>query len=135
VYHSIPVADAQGYSYIATESDAEWLTATWSIPGDGVDVFLVKGFAGPAGGISPQPGPCDKDLPYPSFTGVVVEMTRPAMKTSLPHELGHYLGLGHELDPNNLMYYAVDEGGPVPTPVLTYGQGVQMAAHCFTHLP
>jgi hypothetical protein len=133
--YSIPVADAEGYSYIDQDAEAQWLTAKWSIPGDGVDIFLVKGYVGPTAGLSPQGGPCDKDLPWPYMTGAVVEMTGTAMRATLPHELGHYLGLDHDLDPNNLMYFAVDEGGPTSTPVLTFGQGVQMAAHCFTHLP
>lgn len=134
--YSISVADAQGYAYIDQEVEAEWLTSEWSLPGDGVDVFLVRGFAGPPAGLSPVNGPCNKNLTWPVMTGVVVELVGDATKTALPHEVGHYLGLGHDkVDPKNLMYKSVDAGGPVTLPLLTFGQGVKMAEHCFTRFP
>jgi hypothetical protein len=73
--YSISVADAQGYVYIDQEVEAEWLTSEWSLPGDGIDVFLVKGFVGPPAGLSPVNGPCNKNLTWPHMTGVVVELS------------------------------------------------------------
>ncbi|WP_433468324.1 matrixin family metalloprotease [Spirillospora sp. CA-128828] len=133
--YSIPLAQAQGYAYVDQDSEAEWLTSQWSIPNDGIDVFLVKGYAGPTAGLSPVTGPCDKNLAWPSMTGAVVEMAGPATNVGLAHEIGHYLGLAHDNDPNNLMYPSVDSGGPVADPRLTFGQGAQIAQHCFTRLP
>ena len=133
--YSISVADAQGYSYIDQDIEAEWLTSEWTIPGHSVDVFLVKGYAGQVAGLSPKNGPCDKYLTWPWMTGVVVELVGDATKTTLAHELGHYLGLDHVDDQTNLMNPSVDRGGPATLPLLTFGQGVQMAAHCMTTLP
>ncbi len=134
--YSIPVSDAEGYAWIDQDSEAEWLTSQWTIPGDAIDVFLVKGYTGDVAGLSPVNGPCDKYLTWPQMTGAVVELVGEAMKATLAHELGHYLGLKHvEDDPSNLMYPSVDSGGPATTPLLTFGQGVQMAAHCMTRLP
>jgi hypothetical protein len=134
--YSIPVAEAQGYSYIDDNSEADWLTSQWTIPGDGIDVFLVKGFAGQAAGLSPTPGPCDKYQTYPPMTGSVVEVVGAATSNALPHEIGHYLGLDDDYtDPNNVMYYAIDGSNPVAHPVMTPVQGIFIASHCFTRWP
>jgi hypothetical protein len=119
-------AQAQGYSVIDQEVEAEWLTASWTVPNDAIDVFLVKGFVGPPAGLSPTPGPCDKNLPWLSMTGAVVELIGDATGIALPHEVGHYLGLQHELtDATNLMYTEAPNGG-----LLRFDQGVIMAGHC-----
>ena len=133
--YSIPVADAQGYSYIDDDTEANFLTGQWTIPGNAIDVFLVKGYAGPVAGLSPVNGPCDKYLTYPFMTGVVVEVLGAATNSIMPHEIGHYLGLDHVGDQSNLMYPSADSGGFTTVPLLNFGQAVQIAQHCFTTLP
>ena len=61
---------------------------------------------------------------------VVVELVGEATKIAFPHEICHYLGLDHVGDPTNLMYETTSNGGH-----LTFGQGVEMAAHCFVRFP
>jgi len=125
--YAIPNADAGGFSFIDQDSEAEFLTGYWTVPNNAIDVFLVKGYAGPVGGLSPTPGSCDKNLSWPNMTGVVVELVGEPTSIALPHEVGHYLGLSHEFgNPLNLMYTEAPNGG-----LLTFGQGVIVRAHCF----
>ena len=122
----ISSAQAGGYTIIDNDSEAELLTSEWTVPNNAIDVFVVKLYVGGTAGRSPEGGPCNKDLAYPTMTGVVIELVDVLTNQVLAHEVGHYLGLGHEDDTTNLMYKDVPNGG-----LLTFLQGIKMSTHCF----
>lgn len=115
-----------GYEIIVDEAVAFDLWDSWSAPYDGIDAFFVLLLAGPASGRSPEDGSCDKD---DKDSGLVVGVfdNPNTLGLALAHELGHYLGLGHEDDlPSNLMYPSVPNGG-----TLYGGQIGVIKNHCF----
>ncbi|MBM7800728.1 hypothetical protein JOE57_003649 [Microlunatus panaciterrae] len=117
---------AGGYAVIDQDSEAEFLTSQWTVPNNAIDVFVVKLYVGGTAGLSPVKGTCNKDLPFPTMTGVVIELVDVLTNQVLAHEVGHYLGLDHETDTTNLMYKDVPNGG-----LLTFLQGIAMSTHCF----
>jgi hypothetical protein len=122
----ITVADANGRDYINNDGEAEALTDEWTVDNDAADVFIVLGYAGSTIGLSRVDGPCDKDAKGMDGSVVAIESTPFTSGQVLAHELGHYLGLGHVNDSNNLMNPTVTNGGQ-----LTSGQGSTMRSHCF----
>lgn len=111
-----------GYEIIVSADVAADLMGTWYAPNDGVDVFLVLIIVGLLGE-SPTPGSCDKD---DKDHGVIIDVfNNTDLGTTFAHEIGHYLGLEHEDDPNNLMFPSSPNGGK-----LTAGQGATMKLHC-----
>ena len=54
------LSEADGYDDIGSESEADDLSDDWSVPNDGIDMFLVANISDDFVGISPVPGDCDK---------------------------------------------------------------------------
>jgi Matrixin len=126
-HYEITNAEAGGYVVIDQDSEAEFLTVEWTVPNNAIDVFVVQLYVGSVAGLSPVPGPCDKDLPFPHMTGTVVELVGSDTNQVLAHEVGHYLGLDHVKDDStNLMFPSIPNGG-----LLTSAQGATMKTHCF----
>ena len=74
---------------IDNDGEAEALTDEWTVPNNAVDVFAVKLYVGSTAGLSPVPGPCDKDAK--GMDGTVVELIGGTTGLVLAHEVGHYL--------------------------------------------
>lgn len=114
-----------GYEILVDDYVAQDLFDSWSAPGEGIDVFLVISLVGPRIGLSPTPGPCDKDG-KDSGVAIGVFESGTQLGTVFAHEIGHYLGLEHEDKlPDNLMFPDASNGGK-----LYGGQGGVMRLHC-----
>jgi hypothetical protein len=128
----IPPDQANGYS-VVDASEATQLTEDWSGGNDGIDLFFVTTITD-AGGWSNTNGPCDKDVA--GRTGAVVELksNENYWGILIAHEVGHYLGLSHANDMDNVMgddsdgngIGSIDEGSVE----LTNTQGNTMKSHC-----
>ena len=121
-HHHVPQG---GYEIIMAEDVAYDLWDSWSAPNDGIDAFFCYYLNGPESGRSPEDGSCDKD---DKDSGLVVGVldNPTTLGQALAHELGHYLGLGHEDElGGNLMFPSVPNGG-----TLYGGQVGIIKLHC-----
>jgi metallopeptidase family M12-like protein len=128
----IPPDQANGYS-VVDASEATQLTEDWSGDNDGIDMFIVTTITD-AGGWSKTNGSCDKDVS--GRTGAVIEQKsdQDYWGILMAHEVGHYLGLSHANDKDNVMgddsngdgIGEIDSGSIE----LTQTQGNTMKSHC-----
>ena len=128
----IPPDQANGYS-VVDASEATQLTEDWSGDNDGIDMFIVTTITD-AGGWSKTNGSCDKDVS--GRTGAVIEQKsdQDYWGILMAHEVGHYLGLSHANDKDNVMgddsngdgIGEIDSGSIE----LTQTQGDTMKSHC-----
>ena len=138
----ILAADANGRDDIGSEDEATDLTQEWTVPNDGMDVFMVDNISADFVGISNINGPCDKDAK--GRNGVIggeVNRGSERVAKTFAHEIGHYLGLRHNhgsncpsdvSDQNNLMAQTRCRNNAVRDAVLlTASQGDDMRDHCF----
>jgi hypothetical protein len=102
-WFGVPTSEAAGLDRPTELGQYHEMTDRWSGPDLAVDVFIpfharIAGARGTdVGGQSPQPGGCDKSSK--KMNGAVVSLgSAEGMAITLPHELGHYLGLGHVSD-------------------------------------
>lgn len=139
-HYDVTSASAGGKDDIGSDDEAEDLTHDWTVPNNGLDVFMVDNISARFVGLSPRPGPCDKD--DKNMNGVLggeVNRTSDRVARTFAHEVGHYLGLPHNhgddcptstTDRNNLMAQtrcAISDRNSV---VLTTGQRDTIREHC-----
>lgn len=140
----ILAADSNGRDDIGSEDEATDLTQEWTIPNDGMDVFVVENISDPDFiGISNINGPCDKDAKGRNgvIGGFANRRSVEGMAKTFAHEIAHYLGLRHNHGSNcpsgnnarnNLMAQTRCAPGSLRNAViLTNGQGNNMQDHCF----
>jgi hypothetical protein len=134
----ISTADAGSYPTINSEDEFRNLLEDWSVPNSFLDVYVVQsfswsGFNGYAGDI---PGPASKGgrtdgvaVDKSGFTDASGTMRLPVTTLAqlIGHEVGHYLGLEHLEDTNNLMRRNTGDRGPD----LNYDQYRRMFPHGF----
>lgn len=128
-HYAISTSDADGADNIDSDDEAVQLADDWTVDNDALDVFFVLTYAGSTIGYSAVGGPCDKDNSR-DMEGSVVAIEGSPNTTGyvLAHEVGHYLGLSHSGNNNNLMFGTVPNGGN-----LTSSQGSDMRNHCFVN--
>lgn len=125
-WYGISAAAAGGRDNIGSDGEAESLTDEWTVDNHALDIFFVLTYAGSTIGLSRVDGPCDKDAKGMDGSVVAIEGNGNITGFVLAHEAGHYLGLSHVNDSNNLMNPSVPNGGG-----LSGGQGSNMRDHCF----
>jgi hypothetical protein len=121
----IPLDEAGGHQDIDSSDEASAVKAEWGFAGKAIDVFFVLTWAGPVVGRSPVNGPCPENAEPESGLVVAIEHSTSITATTLAHELGHYLGLWHDAEDDNLMFKNVPNGQQ-----LTAAQGQTMRTHC-----
>jgi Metallo-peptidase family M12 len=132
----VPTKDAAGLDSPTTEGDLEKITDNWSVPNDGIDMFIPHnmnvsdGSGGSVLGKSASPGSCDKDAK--GMTGSTCGLwNRDQTARTFAHELGHFLGLDHENDlPENLMCQSGKASSIRNSTKLTFAQASRMQKHC-----
>jgi hypothetical protein len=146
-HYDVPSADAGGKDDLGSEAEAEDLTHDWTVPNDGLDVFMVDNISATWVGLSPVGGPCDKDAKgLNGLIGGQVNRTAAQVARTFAHEIGHYLGLPHNhggspdcpdttAGCNNLMAQTRCANqcgsGVCQADNLTSGQGGTVRNHCF----
>ena len=128
-WFSVSRAQAGTKAVIDSGSEASDLTADWTVPNDGLDLFVVRLING-SDGWSPKSGHCNKNAPW-HMTGSVVEIYQGRDNyagNGFAHEMGHYLGLDHISDDGN--FIGGDGSSNSWSGILDW-QGNEMKRHCF----
>lgn len=144
-HFSISTADADGLDSPTTTGELEDLTEAWTVPNDGIDLFIPHNMSIPSNGgtilgRSAIDGPCDKDAK--GMSGATSGLWgREQTARTIAHELGHYLGLSHNhgdtcptstAGQNNLMAQSRCALSTRNSVLLTSSQGTNMSDHCST---
>ncbi len=128
--------DADGLDTPTTEDDLETLTRSWTVPNDGIDLFIPHNMSVPSNGgillgLSPVDGPCDKSVKDMNGATCGLWGSEQTART-FAHELGHYLALDHRnRQTSNLMCQSRFASSTRNSVILTAGQGDTMDDHCF----
>jgi hypothetical protein len=141
LHYEILSGDANGRDDLGSEDEADDLSDEWSVPNDGVDIFLVRNISdSDFVGVSPRPGDCDKGDKDDGMIGGEVNRGSEAFSRTMAHELGHYLDLPHNHDDdscpsttagrNNLMAQSKCAINLRTSVLLTSSQGSTVRGRC-----
>lgn len=134
----VPTEDADGLDTPTSEDDLEDLTRSWTVPNDGIDLFVPHNMSVPSNGgivlgLSPVGGPCDKSAKQMNGATCGLWGSEQTART-FAHELGHYLSLPHRnKQPDNLMCQSGSASSTRNSVKLTGSQGDKMDDHCFVN--
>ena len=139
-HYVISAAQSNGRDDLGNEDEADQLSDEWSVPNNGIDVFVVRNISdADFVGISPVGGSCDKSDDDDGLVGG--EINRPAERFSrtFAHEVGHFLDLedNHGSNcptttdgQNNLMAQTKCAISVRTSVLLTASQGTTMHGQC-----
>jgi hypothetical protein len=132
-------ADADGADDICSEDEAEELWNDWTVPNNGLDVFMVRTISADFIGLSPVDGACDKDDKDDGLVGGRIDRDPDGVARTFAHEIGHYLGRSHthgadcptgNAARNRLMSQTRCALSNRDSVNLTSGEGGTMRGHC-----
>lgn len=135
----VDTADANGRDDIGSEDEADALSDEWSVPNDGIDVFVVRNISAGFVGISPRPGSCGKGPDNDGLVGGESGRGFEAIARTFAHEIGHFLNLPHNhgddcptttAGQNNLMAQTRCALSARDSVLLTGAQGTTMRGRC-----
>ena len=135
----VDTADANGRDDIGSEDEADALSDEWSVPNDGIDVFVVRNISADFVGISPVPGSCEKGPDNDGLVGGESGRGFDAVARTFAHEIGHFLNLPHNhgddcpattAGQNNLMAQTRCALSTRDSILLTSAQGSTMRGRC-----
>jgi hypothetical protein len=143
----ISVADADGLDAPTTTDQLEALTEAWSVPNDGIDLFICHDMNIPSNGgmilgYSPIDGPCPGNKDDAGLSGSTIGLWENEQTArTMAHEVGHYLSLKHNhgdncptttAAKNNLMAQSRCAISIRDSTLLTSGQGDDIKHQCMT---
>lgn len=135
-HFGVPVADAQGLDSPTTRDHLEDITDTWTVPNNGIDLFIpfnmnVPSNGGQVLGRSAVDGPCEEKDDKGMNGSVSGLWGSEQTSRTVSHEVGHYLGLEHRNgSPGNLMAQSSVASSTRNSIALTSGQGSTVRSHC-----
>jgi hypothetical protein len=138
-HFAVSTADANGRDDIGSEDEADALSDEWSVPNNGIDVFVVRNISASFVGISPVPGSCQKGPDNDGLVGGESGRSFEAVARTFAHELGHFLDLPHNhgddcptttAGQNNLMAQTRCALSTRDSVLLTSAQGTTMRGRC-----
>jgi hypothetical protein len=95
-HFTISAADADGKDDLGSTGEARDLWRSWSVPNDGLDVFVVRNISSTDFvGISPVGGSCRKGSKNDGLIGGTINRGFDAVARTYAHEIGHFLGRRH----------------------------------------
>lgn len=95
-HFAISAAESNGRDDLGSEGEADDLSDEWSVPNNGIDIFLVRNISDSDFiGISPRPGDCDKGDKDDGLIGGEINLGFESFSRTVAHEVGHFLDLSH----------------------------------------